>query len=208
MRIILEKTAPNGAVAASHTIETLTIRQGQAVAAVESRTSADQLCWQEPVEIALTDLTGDPLSGAAAVLIGAGGYLEGGVIVADPTPLETLRLTMMSRVERLRDAAIHRGCQTAVGEVDTDDASIRNILGSVQTASLAQMAGQSFEIEWRMADNTLAHLQASAMIGVGVAVMGHVKACYARSWALKDDIAACETVEELEAIDLTTGWSD
>ena len=203
MKIILEKVMQNGAQASNHTIERLTIQDGQAVAVITSRTSADQMAWQEPVLIDVAALVGDPLVSAAAALIGAGGYLKGGVIVSDPTPVETLRATMMSRVERLRDAAIHDGCETPSGRVDSDDASIRNILGSVQTASLAKMAGQLFSIDWRMADNEIVILDADEMIAMGVAVMAHVKGCYERSWTLKAAIEACQDEVSLVALDLT-----
>ncbi|WP_294196539.1 DUF4376 domain-containing protein [uncultured Sphingomonas sp.] len=203
MKILLEKTMQNGAQASEHTIETLTITDGQAVATVTSRTSAGQLAWQEPCEIDPADLTGDPIASAAASLMKGGGYLEGGVIEADQTPLEVRKLTSLKRVDQLREIKVTGGCPTEHGIVQTDDVSIRNILGSVQTASLSAKLETPFSIEWRMADNSVVTLDANEMIAMGVAVMSHIKTCYTRSWALKDAVEACQDEVSLAALVLT-----
>jgi hypothetical protein len=205
MKIILEKKMPNGAVAAYHLIDRVISEAGSNIAIVTSRTASDAMAWQEPVTI--FGLQGEPIISAADLLIASQGYLEGGLIVVDPTPLEMVRLTMLSRVDRIRETKVNEGCDTPSGRVQTDDVSIRNILGSVQTASLSVMLNQPFSIQWRMADNSLPTLDASAMIAMGVAVMSHVKACYTHSWEIKDAITAADTIEAIKAIDLESGWS-
>lgn len=192
---------PNGSQATSHKLDTITITADRQSVIVTSFTAADALCWTDSIEIAEGVITADPLNDVAGWLLTT--YLAGGMIEADQTPLEVRKLTSLKRVDQLRDLKVNAGCETPAGAVQTDDVSIRNILGSVQTASLAVMMSQPFSIDWRMADNALVTLDANEMIAMGVAVMQHIKLTYARSWALKSAIEACQDEVSLAALALT-----
>jgi hypothetical protein len=83
---------------------------------------------------------------------------------------------------------------------DGDSESQRRIQGAAQLATLAQATGQPFSIDWTLADNTQATLTATEMIGVGVALGQHVNGAHGIARALRAQIDAATTPEELEAI--------
>jgi hypothetical protein len=105
-----------------------------------------------------------------------------------------------------RDVIITGGCKTPLGVVDTDEVSIRNILGSCQIAAIMKSLNQPFQIGWKYHDNVIRTLTADEMIGVGLVVMQHVSVCYSVSWAMKDALDAAVTIAEVEAIDLVAPW--
>ena len=108
---------------------------------------------------------------------------------------------LRAAIEARRDRAIHGGVETPLGRVDSDDPSIRNIMGLVQMASLAMSMGGSFARTFRLASNDEVPVDAQGMIAIGVAVGEHVDACYRRSWALKAEVDAGELDPDIEA-----GW--
>ncbi len=109
----------------------------------------------------------------------------------------------IGRVAQKRDQIAAGGADTPSGRVDTTDRSITIIQGLVQ---LAAIGGEAFQETFRRADNTDVEVDASAMIGIGIAVGQFIAAVYRRSWDLKTEIDAAATLEELAAIDVAAGW--
>jgi hypothetical protein len=62
-------------------------------------------------------------------------------------------------------------------------------------------------IDWKAADGW-AQLDATAITAIATAVSDHVQACFSREKALTLLIEATTTIEELEAIDLESGWPE
>lgn len=85
-------------------------------------------------------------------------------------------------------------------QFDADSESQRRIQGAVQLAGLALAAGQPFQIDWTLYDNTVRTLTAQEMIAVGLALGEHVAAQYAIGRMLRASIEAATTVEELDAV--------
>lgn len=207
MKITLQKTMPNGALATGHTLDSLTIKADSVLAIVISYTSSGSVCWSESMTIDYSNfVTGDPLQAAASYLTATGRYLAGGAVNVEPTELEALRSALLKKVESIRDDMIAGGVDTPAGRVDTDEISIRNILGSVQTATLSLMSAKPLSIGWRLSDNSFVQLDQNQLVQMGVAVMEHIKVCYTRSWELKALIASAATLQDLQDIPLNQGW--
>lgn len=87
-----------------------------------------------------------------------------------------------------------------------DPESVRRIGIAVQAAQAAAAASQPFSIDWTLADNSTLTLTATDMMGapVAMAVQGNALHVYARD--LKDEIDACTSLAQLEAVDMTEGW--
>ena len=159
---------------------------------------------------------GEPHPVDGAVWVEApGGAREYRIEMVDgaPTPIQIVRsdaeilahakAALHEAVKARRDQAEWAGCTAAAGIVDTDPDSQRKIVGAVLAA---QVQGASFSISWRMADNSLAALDADGMTALGLAVSAHVEACQARKNALDEMIDAASAVEDLDAIDIDAGW--
>lgn len=129
-----------------------------------------------------------------------------GRLVPIDWPIETLRTWRWNAVRAARDRAQEGGCPTALGRVDTDEASRGKISGSVQLAMIAQAAGQPFQIAWTMQDNATAVHDAPAMIAMGVAVGRHVAACHAEGLARRAAIDAATDAAGVAAVPIEGGW--
>jgi hypothetical protein len=96
--------------------------------------------------------------------------------------------------------------ETPSGVVQSDAKSQQNILGLVQMAVLAQLASQPFSADFTLADNSVATLDASEMIALGLAVGQYVQAVYAHARSLREAIDAAEDHEALDLIDIGASW--
>lgn len=107
-------------------------------------------------------------------------------------------------VKARREKAEFGGCNVAgIGRFQTDPDSRSKVNGA---ALMAVLGGSGFEIDWRLADDSLVTLNAEQMIAVGLAIGQHVAACQYRKNALDASIDAAATAEVLEAIDIEAGW--
>jgi hypothetical protein len=139
-------------------------------------------------------------------LVSAGGPYEGGVVVEDDElTLGVKQDRLTAQVNKERDARIAGGLLFQGLPFDTDEVSLRNIMGTAQMATLSKMAGQPFAVDWRCADNSMANLDADTFIALAETVMQHVQACYTRSWELKADIAVADDTT-IDTIDISAGW--
>jgi hypothetical protein len=78
----------------------------------------------------------------------------------------------------------------------------------ITTANDAAFKDPSFSIEWTVADNTKLAMNAQEMLGVMPALAGYGQLIFNNSVALKAAIEDAETVEELQDIDIDSGWPD
>lgn len=206
--IEFELIVGNGTTAKCHKVVRVEATDEECVAVINSFAVADgQIpAWQDRYVIPVDVLASGYPDAVEAWAVGADGPMAGGLLVKEARPLDTLKAAWRLRITAERDRAIAGGADTPSGRVDTDEVSIRNILGAYQSAVAALMAGEPIALNWRMADNSLVALAASDVIAVGNAVMAHTQAAYARSWALKDALEAATTEAEVVALNVTTGW--
>jgi hypothetical protein len=71
---------------------------------------------------------------------------------------------------------------------------------------IAKSNGQALAENWTMADNSTFALDADTAIMMGVSVGQYVATLHERARVLRLAINVCETVEDLEAIDISIGW--
>lgn len=117
------------------------------------------------------------------------------------------KLEMVESIKSIRDARIAGGATVqGIGVFDSDDAARLNITGAVVMAQVAIAANQPFSMSWKLANNTLVTLNAQQMIAVGLAAGTHVAACHARAQALGVAVQAAASHDDLDAIDLSSGW--
>lgn len=126
--------------------------------------------------------------------------------LSDPAMLATIKHALIERIEIERENHIAAGAPTPSGVVDSDDRSIRNILGRVVMATTALNAGEAFEKPFRLKNNADIIVNAEQMIAIGVAAGEFVDAIYERSWNLKAQVKAATSAEEAAAIQISQGW--
>lgn len=79
---------------------------------------------------------------------------------------------------------------------------------SVAMAGLALIVSgkQNDTVVYRTKDNVTHALKAVEMVGIGMAVMAAKQAIVSAAWTHKDAIKNLETIEALDAYDISTGW--
>jgi hypothetical protein len=142
----------------------------------------------------LSDLHLQPVSAGEALLKTSHFGVEGNAPI------------LWEEVRAIRADKVDGGATTPFGRVDTDKLARTNISGAALSAVIAQGASAPYSVEWTLADNSSVVLNAAEMIGLGLAVMQHVDACYNRARALRNLINAAPDMAELLAIDITAGW--
>lgn len=199
---------PNGANAVKHVVRSINISNNQALVSVMSYTQAEAVCWAEDVLVPTSIFSNDTPEHATAIyLISASNYLAGGTIFEDPQPIEVLRKNLKSQVDLYKEQQIAMGCQTPSGIVDSDDTSLRNIMGTTLGALIAIINNQDLSVKFRMKDNSEPVLSKTEIITVGLTALAYVNDCYQRSFALKNLIDdPSQTIDSLKLIEIPTLW--
>ena len=163
------------------------------------------IVWQEYPVIAVPEFAAgsDPFEVVEKALIAASEKFEGGAYVPldEVTSLETAKALKWEQIKAQRTALEEGGFDIAgVGRFDSNKESQSKILGASLSAKIASDSGQPYEVNWTLTDNTVALLDAAAMIDVGFKLLAHLDAAHQRSRALYTEIQAAETVEAVNAI--------
>lgn len=112
-----------------------------------------------------------------------------------------------ARVKLLRQEK-YKVAPTTFGEAQSDVESRSFISGLVQMATIAKSVGAPFSETFTMMDNTEVTMNADEMISFGVQVGTYVGAVHSRSRELYAQFQECDTLEDLSAIDIETGWPE
>lgn len=118
----------------------------------------------------------------------------------DPRTLDDIKAQQWGLVKRSRSVAEFGGFTWDGSGFDSDPKSQSRIQGASQLATLSVINGQSFSVEWTLADNTVRALSASDVIAVGVAMGAHIATAHETGRALRAAIDASTTQEEVEAV--------
>jgi hypothetical protein len=86
--------------------------------------------------------------------------------------------------------------------LSTDPVSQTKYVGAVVGAQLDPSA----ILNWKMADGSFVELDASEITAIAMAVRAHIQACFDREAELRALIDVAVDQEDLDAIDITTGW--
>lgn len=105
-----------------------------------------------------------------------------------------------SKIKTARMEAEFGGFTWDESVFDSDTISQSRIQGAVQLAQMALSAGQPWQIDWTLQDNTVRTLTGEDMFGVGVALGQHVAHCHETARLLREAIEAAQTTEDIEAV--------
>lgn len=125
-------------------------------------------------------------------------YLKG---YAPIQPLDELKLAKRAEINQARDAAEQGGFEYLGKTFDSDQISAQRISMAAQAMALAP---EGTTITWTCQDNTTIDLTAQELVGLVVALAEWSNTCHQKATALKAQIDAAKTAEELEKIT----WSD
>lgn len=116
-------------------------------------------------------------------------------------PLEELKLIKREEINQARDAAEQGGFEYLGKTFDSDQISAQRISMAAQAMALAD---DTAKITWTCQDNTTIDLNKTQLVGLVVALAEWSNTCHQKATALKAQIDAAKTAEELEKIT----WSD
>jgi hypothetical protein len=85
----------------------------------------------------------------------------------------------------------------------TVDADMARLNGAATSVMIAQAQGYNYSDTWTLADNSTLSVTGSDILSMGLALAAHVSACHAHGRALRQQILACTTKEQVDAIE----WS-
>lgn len=122
-------------------------------------------------------------------------------IVELPKPsLVDLKLAKRAEINQARDNAEQGGFEYMGKIFDSDQVSCQRISCAAQAMSVLTMSAETPTITWTCQDNTTIDLSASELMGLVVALAQWSNSCHEKATALKAQIDACTSKEELDAI--------
>ena len=125
-------------------------------------------------------------------------YVKG---YAPEKPVEELKVEKRAEINKARDAAEQGGFEYMGKIFDSDQVSAQRISMAAQAMALAP---EGTTITWTCQDNSTIDLTAQELVGLVVALAEWSNTCHQKATALKAQIDAAETAEELENIT----WDD
>jgi len=129
-----------------------------------------------------------------------GQWRETWAVIAIPvSEVKTQRLNELTAIRYQHETA---GIALNGATIKTDLDSQAKINGAW---SAAQM-DPAILIDWK-AETGWIQIDAATISGIAMAVASHVQACFSNERVLSTAIAAATTIEALNAVDLTVGWS-
>lgn len=126
-----------------------------------------------------------------------------GFVDIEPT-LGELKEAKRAEINQARDEAEQGGFEYMGKVFDSDIVSCIRIQGAAQSMQAAIMAEEVPTITWTTKDNSTVELTAQELLGLSVSLAEWSNTCHQKATALKAQIDAAETAEELENIT----WED
>lgn len=119
----------------------------------------------------------------------------------EPEPtLEELKASKWAVIKNIRDRLEQSGVPYMGKTLDSDTVSVQRIAIAVQAAQAAIAANLLFTLAWTMQDNTAVEMDAAQVVGMSVALAQYSDDLHQIARALREQIEAAKTAEELEAI--------
>lgn len=156
--------------------------------------------WHPLVPLAVLRLPDLVASAEEALVSVEGSPWLGGSITAAPTDLASAKVRRWALVKQRRHDA-EFGPFTWDGSVfDGTPVSQERISKGALEAMAARMEGREFSEPWILADNSIRTLSGEDMFAVARAMGAQMKAAFAIGVALRLQIEAAETLEQVEAV--------
>lgn len=112
-----------------------------------------------------------------------------------------------ARVKAIRSALRADGFTLAgLGTFQTEGEALDNLIGLGVASIFAALGGQSFTVQWTMADNSTAPISSGQAGPMFLAMMQRADAIQQRSRVLRAAIDAATDMAALQAIDIDAGW--
>jgi hypothetical protein len=201
---ILEKTMPNGAIAKYHKAVKLEVREDSTHAVVNSYHAEDMsmISWQDTYSIPLS-IQVETLADVEYILTYPGAPFDGGVIVPDDTAtLDTKKARLLGELRLTRDKEQYKGTSSPKGPIDTDSKS-QSLISSFVSQAQSDL---EFTVNWTMKDDSIVAHNSSEFIELHKAMVKHIEDVHYRYTDLKAEINNATSIEELDSIDIYTGW--
>lgn len=128
--------------------------------------------------------------------------------VSTPLPLTEAKDLLRLQVNSIRDQREISTAPTPFGLADADEKSSKRLLAMQAAAQTSAITGAPWDpLKWTMADDSevlLDTVEKALMLATAVTQFGAALHTHART--LKAAIKSAKTIEQLEAIDIETGW--
>lgn len=122
-------------------------------------------------------------------------------VVVVPT-FEELKQKKLNQLAALRWEKETAGTTFNSMSFATDPISQTKYVGAVVAAQMSPL----LTLKWKLSDGTFVDLDAASITQVAMAVRAHIQACFDREAELIDLIELAVDEEDLNNIDITTGW--
>lgn len=122
------------------------------------------------------------------------------VLPGDLTELKLAKQAQWSKIKAGRAGGIGATLATPYGEFDADAESRTNITDSILMLQALNAEEGIAEIDFTLADNSVATLTLVQMTHVGLLLGQQVQQCHATSRVLRAQIESATTIEEVQAI--------
>lgn len=202
---IYEKVMPNGSVAKFHTVEKYEVHKNGTHAVVNSYHSEEMniISWQDTYLIPPTIVI-KSLSDVEFLLTYHNAPFDGGVIVEDEfSSIESIKARKYAEIKIKRNNVEWQGVKTPLGIMDSDPESQRKIFAKMTEAIAFP---DSFNVQWRMKNNSIVEHNAVAMIDAGRVIAQHISLCQERKENLDQQVASAMTEDDVKLIDIESGW--
>lgn len=110
-----------------------------------------------------------------------------------------------TEVKAKRDSVEYGGCETALGDVQTDAESQQRI---TSTAVFAMLGTTTWQTGWTMSDNTVVLHNKDEFLLLAATVGTHIADAHSRSQSLRELVYSQTAVEDIEALDIEALWND
>lgn len=118
----------------------------------------------------------------------------------DPRTIEQIKLEKRAEINQAREAEFDAPLVTPHGTFDSDPKARTSITDAVLLAQTLQSLGTPTTIDFTLYDNSTVTLDTAGMITVGLMLGQKIQAAHAKSRALKAQIEAATTKEQIDAI--------
>ena len=119
--------------------------------------------------------------------------------------LESYKKLKYKEINVNRENVIESGIKYMNYTWDSDEISRNNLIGAVLgfSAGILQPDSETgYVIKWRTSDNQDINLTGEELIGLSTAMLNHVNISYMKSWEKKSLINNCNSVEEINSIEI------
>lgn len=111
------------------------------------------------------------------------------------SPLKEIKAFKLEELKRARNEAEQQPVTTDKGVFDVDDKSITRITNAITVLQIT-----STTLEWTLADNTIATVNAIDLQNVIMALAQQSNAVHEKYRLLKEQVNTCETAEDVEKV--------